>query len=250
MLQRHRHLGCCDVAQLMKQMQEFGVARDEADAQPGHVGALRQRLERHHIGEIRSRHFQHAAGRLACVDLRIAFVGQHHEAVTIGERLQSCKIVARGDRALRIGRRGQIDRDGAGERRRVERVEIGQKTGCRGGGQKDRLAAGGAGAGAIGRVERIGQQDRRLAARVRGQSGRRPAPPETAPRGCRSAPGFRSPDRSAAARRSGGRASRRRRRGTARCPWPSDSDRTRRCAGPAPRPRTAAAHAAARRATD
>jgi hypothetical protein len=77
--------------------------------------------------------------------------------------LQTGKVVARGDRALRIGRGGDEHRHGPGQRRFVERVEIRQKSVGEGGRQVDRLATGCAGSGAIGRIERVGHQDRRLA---------------------------------------------------------------------------------------
>src|ERR1700694_297034 len=62
MLQRHRHLGCSDVAQLMKHAQEFLVARRKSDPHARQVRALRQRLKYNDICKVRPGAFQHAAG--------------------------------------------------------------------------------------------------------------------------------------------------------------------------------------------
>jgi len=49
-----------------------------------------------------------------------------HEAEAIGEPLQAAKI--RGSNgALRIGRRGDVDRDRSCQRGVIERIEVGQK---------------------------------------------------------------------------------------------------------------------------
>src|SRR6267154_4085324 len=55
LLQRHRHLRGGDIAQFVKGGEEFLVAGGEADPHARQVGALRQRLERDGVGEIRSR---------------------------------------------------------------------------------------------------------------------------------------------------------------------------------------------------
>ena len=64
---------------------------------------------------------------------------------------------------MRIGRRGDVDRDRSRQRGLIERIEIGQKSVGERGRQIDRLAARGARAGGVSRIERIGHQDRRLA---------------------------------------------------------------------------------------
>ena len=115
------------------------------------------------VGEIRPGAFQHAAGRFLGVDFRIAFVAQDHEAEAVGELLQPAEILSRCHRALRIGRRGDVDRNGSRQRGVVERVEIRQKSVGERGRQIDRFAARRAGAGGIGRIERIRYQDRRSA---------------------------------------------------------------------------------------
>ena len=97
------------------------------------------------------------------VDFRVALVAEDEEAEAVGELLEPHKIVARGDRALRVGGRGDEHRDGTRQQRIVERIEIGQEPVGERGRQVDVLAAGGAGAGAIGGVERIRHQDRRPA---------------------------------------------------------------------------------------
>jgi hypothetical protein len=164
LLQRHRHLRRGDIAQFVKHRQEFPVAGGKADPHAGQVGALGQRLKRDRVGEIRSGAFQHAARRRLGIDFRIAFVAQDHEAEPVGELLEAAEIAAGRHRALRVGRRGDVDRDGSGQRGVVERVEVGQKSIGQRGRQIDRLAPRGAGAGGICRIERIGNQDRRPAA--------------------------------------------------------------------------------------
>jgi hypothetical protein len=62
---------------------------------------------------------------------------------------------------LRVRRRGQIEGDGALQQRLVERAEIGQEAALARRRQIDRFAIGGERAGAIGGVERIGDQHRR-----------------------------------------------------------------------------------------
>ena len=114
------------IAQLVKGGEKLAVAGGKADAHARQVRALRQRLERDHIGEVGPGAFQRAARRLPGVDFRIALVAQDHEAIMVRKSLQTGKVIARGDRALRIGRRGDEDRDGPRQRRLVERVEIGR----------------------------------------------------------------------------------------------------------------------------
>jgi hypothetical protein len=172
-LQRHRHLWGCDIAQLVKGSEKLAVAGGETDAHAGQVRTLRQRLERDDVGEVGPGAFQRAARGLPGVDFRIALVAQDHEAVAVGELLQPGEVVARGDRALWIGRRGNEDRNGPGERCVVERVEVGQKSVGEGGRQVDGLATGRPGSGAIGRIERVGHQDRRFASARAGIAGSR-----------------------------------------------------------------------------
>ena len=163
MLQRRRHLRGGDISQLEKGGEEFLVAGSEADAHTRQVRALRQRLECDHVGEVGPGALQRAARRLPGVDLRIALVTQDHEAVTVGELLQLRVVVARGDRALRIGRRGEEDCHRSRQRRLVERVEIRQEAVGARRRQIDRLAISGPRAGGIGRIERIRDQKRGFA---------------------------------------------------------------------------------------
>jgi hypothetical protein len=65
---------------------------------------------------------------------------------------------------LGIGRRGDEDRHRPRQQRLVQRIEVGQKSVGDGGRQIDLLAARGAGAGAISRIERVRHQDCRPAA--------------------------------------------------------------------------------------
>src|SRR5258706_13992401 len=61
MLQRHRHLGCGDIAQLVKYAEKFLVAGGKAYPHAREIRALRQRLKRNDIGKIRAGAFQNAA---------------------------------------------------------------------------------------------------------------------------------------------------------------------------------------------
>ncbi len=172
MLYRQRHGRSAHVPHLAVGLEESLIASTKAGPKPGQVRALRQRLERDHIAEVGSGAFEHAARRFAGVDLRVALVAQDHEAMAIGELFQPREVGARGDRALRIGGRGQEERHGARQRRLVDRIKIGQEAVAQRGRQIDLLAAGRAGAGAIGGVERIRHQDRRPALARRDVTGR------------------------------------------------------------------------------
>ena len=80
--------------------------------------------------------------------------------MAVGEFLQPHEVLARSDRALWIGGRGNEHRNGSGQRRVVERVQIRQESVGERGRQVDQFATGGAGARAIGRIKRVGHQDR------------------------------------------------------------------------------------------
>ena len=73
------------------------------------------------------------------------------------------EIIAAGDGALRVRRRGEVEGDRARQQRVVERVEIGQEAARARRRQIDRLAIGGERTGAISGVERIGDQHRGFA---------------------------------------------------------------------------------------
>ena len=181
-------IGTCGAATLRssrKRAEEAAVAGGEADAQAGQVRALRQRMEDDDVGEVAARRFQHAGRRVLAVDLAIAFVGEHQEAEAAREPGEPLEIGAVGDRALRIRRRGEIERDGAREQRLVERVEIGQEAALARRRQIDRLAVGGERAGRIGGVERIGDQDRGLAGARRDPARGGDRARGTGPRACR-----------------------------------------------------------------
>ena len=234
----------------MKRGEEFLVAGGKADAHARQVRALRQRLERDHVGEVGPGAFQRAARRLPGVDFRIALVAQDHEAVAVGELLQPGEIVARGDRALRIGGRGDEDRHRARQRRLVERVEIGQES-VGDAWSADRPARNRRRARRRHRPDRTDWASGSPACPCAGRhNARRRSRRRTAPRGCRSAPEFRSRDRPAAAAGSGSTASSPPPGGTARCPWRAGSGRNRRYAWPAPGRQSPARGAAARQMID
>jgi hypothetical protein len=163
-LRRHRHLRRRDVAQLQEARKELSVAGGKADAQPRQVRALGQRLEFDHVRKIGTRRFEHARRRAPGVDFGIAFVAEHQETEPPRESDHACEISEVGNRALRVGRRGDEESDGAREQLFGERVEIGKKAGGRGGRQIDRLAIGRHRARGIGGVEGIGNEHRRAAA--------------------------------------------------------------------------------------
>ena len=87
-----------------------------------------------------------------------------------------------GDRALRVRRRGEVERDGAGEQvvGRARRGRAGSRS-RRVAGRVDRLAVGGDRAGRIGGIERIGDQDR-------GPAGARPLTQRAAAMAARNRP--------------------------------------------------------------
>ena len=119
-------------------------------------------MEHGDVGEVGSRRFQHPVWRLARVDFRVAFVGEDEKAVPPRERRKPRQIGEIGDRALRVGRRGEIHRDRARAQRFVEAVEVGHER--IGGGRReiDRLAVDRFRRRGVRHVERIGDQDRRL----------------------------------------------------------------------------------------
>ena len=127
MLHRFRHLRRGDVAQFEKRREETAVAGGEADAQARQVRALRQRMKHDDVGEIRPGRFQHAGRRVVAVDLAVAFVGEDEEAVAARQRASRVEIGAVGDRALRVGGRGEIERDRAREQRVVSASRSGRK---------------------------------------------------------------------------------------------------------------------------
>ena len=83
------------------------------------------------------------------------------------------EILAARHRPLRIGGRGEIERDGAGEQIVRERIEIGEEAVLGGRIEIDRLALGRDRAGGVGRIERVRHQDRRLAGALAGKALRR-----------------------------------------------------------------------------
>ena len=107
--------------------------------------------------------FEHAVRRALAVDLAIALVGENQKAETPRQRGELFEVSAIGHRALRIRRRGDIERDGAREQLVVERIEVRQEAGLARGRQIHRLAIGADRAGGISGVKRIGNEHRRPA---------------------------------------------------------------------------------------
>ena len=99
--------------------------------------------------------------RARAVDLAIALVGENQKAEAPRQRGELLEVSAIGDRALRVRRRGDIERDGARQQRLVERIEVRQEAGLARGRQIHRLAVGADRAGGISGVKRIGNKHRR-----------------------------------------------------------------------------------------
>src|SRR5262249_14176030 len=113
MLERGRHLRRRDIAQFEKARQEFAVAGGKADAQSGKTRSLRQRMKDDDVLEVGAGGLEHTGRRALAIDLAITFVGQNKKAVTACQRRKLIEIGAVGDGALRVGRRSEIERDGA-----------------------------------------------------------------------------------------------------------------------------------------
>ena len=120
-------------------------------------------MEDHGIGEIRTRMFERAGRLLRGIDFRIAFVREDEETETPRQCNEPRQIGGVRDGALRVRGRGEIEHDRAREQIVRQRIEIGKKAVLRGRRQIDGFAVGGAGAGGVSGVKRIGNEDRRLA---------------------------------------------------------------------------------------
>src|SRR5262249_19474731 len=98
------------------------------------------------------------------IDLGITFVAEQEKTKPSGEGDNAPEIGKVGDRALRVRRRGNEERDGAREEVFRERFEIGKKARrCRGR-QVDWFAVRRHRTPGISRVKRMGEEDRRRAA--------------------------------------------------------------------------------------
>ena len=122
-------------------------------------------MEHDDVLEIRTGGFEHAVRRVFAVNLAIAFVGENDETEAARQRGELFEIREIGDRALRIGRRGEIDRNRARQQLISKRIEIGQEAGGFGCRQIDRLAIGGDRAGGIGGINGLGISTAGLPAR-------------------------------------------------------------------------------------
>ena len=107
---------------------------------------------------------QRAGRRRRPPDLAVALIGEDAEIVLLRQRQQPGPIAARGDRALRVGGRAQIDHRRAVERFARQGGEVGQVAGLGRGVDIDRLRPRRQRRRRIGLIERIGQQHRRALA--------------------------------------------------------------------------------------
>ena len=90
MLQRHRHLGRGDIAQLMKHRSGiFYRRRQIPPACPADSNVSTATETSTTLAKSGSGTFENAARRFLGVDFRIAFVAQNHEAETVGEFFQA-----------------------------------------------------------------------------------------------------------------------------------------------------------------
>ena len=184
MLQRHRHLRRGDVAQFEEARR--GNLRSPAakpTRRPGRFERFDSDWNATTLAKSGPGGFQHAGRRLPGVDFRIALVAEDHEAVAVARARSAARDSrAIGDRALRVGGRGEIERDGARQqrRRRARRDRAGSRWRAWSAGRSARNRRRAAPA-RIGGIERIGHQDRGPA-RARGRhSGRRRSRPRNSP---------------------------------------------------------------------
>ena len=88
---RHGHLRACVIAKRAKLRHQLRIARDDARTQPRQAGTLRQRMEGEQPLETAAHRItrgQRADRRLAEIDVGVAFVGEHGEIISVGEREQ------------------------------------------------------------------------------------------------------------------------------------------------------------------
>ena len=134
---------------------------DEPDAQAGQARALRERVEHHDVGEVRAGVLRacRAAASLP-VDLRVALVGEQHEAVLAararrgardsrGSRPSPADWRARRDRTRPCGRAARVEsasRSGrkpfAGGRVEIDRLALGRDRAGRIGARRTGSASG------------------------------------------------------------------------------------------------------------
>ena len=151
---------------------QLRVARHEARAQAGRIGALRQRMEDREVMERvlaaglvdRKCRLQRARRHLTGINLGVTLIDGQHCVVLATEPQQLLDILDAGDGALRIGRRAEIDHRHAPPRRLVDLVEFRQVAVFDAGIDQQRFGAREYGATQIGLIERIGQGHDRLAA--------------------------------------------------------------------------------------
>ena len=163
---------------------------------PGRLERFESEWKIDDVGEVLAGVFEHAGRRVLPVDFRVALVGEDQEAIAARKRDQALEVGRVGDRALRVRRRGEIERNRAREQLGRQRVEIGQEAVLGGGVEIDRLAVGRDRTGRVDRIERIGDQHRGATGARGRPSVSPPAPRGTGLRGCRPAPESRSTDRS------------------------------------------------------
>ena len=141
-----------------------GSPATNPERKPGRPERFDSELKVDDIGEAavgRQRHLERAGGRGVAIDLRIALVGEQHEVEAPRERDGAGEIAPVGDRALRVRRRAEIERDGPLQKRLVDAVERREVLGGCVALEEDRFGTGGCRCGGIGLIEGIGDQHRR-----------------------------------------------------------------------------------------
>ena len=164
MLDGQGHLRASDITEAAEGRDEAWVAGNESRPKARQPGALGEGLEDHDIGKAamgRQCDLERALWRALAIDLRIAFVGEQHEAEAAGKRDRRRKVAAIRDGALRVRRRAEIERNGAFEQLGIDRLEVGEEARRRRAGEKYGLGAGDRRRCRVGRVEGVGDQHRR-----------------------------------------------------------------------------------------
>ena len=184
LLRRHRHLRRRDVAQL----DDSGARKRRSPAakptrSPGRFERFDSEWNTTTLAKSGADASQHAVRRAAVADRSRSSIRRRTPGSRSGaparrgasdrprRRPRPAGSTARRDRRRRCARAASS----------IERVEIGQEAGFARGRQIDRLAVGGGGAGRIGGVERIGDQDRGLAGARRAHSAWRRCAPRNRP---------------------------------------------------------------------
>ena len=140
---------------------QFGIARDESNAQTGHIAALGQAGEHHQVAQVGAAKahggFQSAErGLVAEIDFAVALVGGDDEARPVREREEHAPFVERHDGARGVPGGTHIHELGALPGRFWDAGPVHGEVACRIGGRVERRGSGQQGGSFVDLVERIG----------------------------------------------------------------------------------------------